>query len=134
MSSGHSPEERGPAAGALRTGQRIVTILVGMVETRLRLAVIELEEEKNRLIHLLLVAGITLLLIAFGLMTLLVLIFLAVDPAYRLTALAITSAALLGLAAIGIAWIVITARRSTLFGATRRQLEIDRHLLEEKRK
>ena len=36
---------QGPARGVLSTAQRIVTIIVGMVETRLRLAVVELEEE-----------------------------------------------------------------------------------------
>lgn len=127
-------EEKGPATGALRIGQRIVTILVGMAETRLRLAVVELEEEKNHLIQLLMMAGITLLFTAFGLMTLLVLIFLAVDPAYRLTALAITAAVLLGLALLFVILTLRKARRSTLLGSTRRQLEIDRELLEDKRK
>ncbi|MBW7982732.1 phage holin family protein [Enterobacillus tribolii] len=129
-----SPEERGPAIGALRIGQRIMTLLVSMAETRLRLAVVELEEEKNHLIQLLMMAGITLLFTAFGLMTLLILIFLAVDPAYRLTALAITAAILLGLALIGVIWTLSKARRSTLLGASRRQLAIDRELLEDKRK
>lgn len=125
---------QGPARGVLSTAQRIVTIIVGMVETRLRLAVVELEEEKANVIQLLMMAGITLLFTAFGLMTLLVLLFWAIDPAYRLMALGITSAVLLGLALIGAIWTITKARRSTLLGATRRQLEIDRELLEEDRK
>lgn len=125
---------QGPARGALSTAQRIVTIIVGMVETRLRLAVVELEEERANVIQLLMMAGITLLFTAFGLMTLLVLLFWAIDPAYRLMALGITTAVLLGLALIGAIWTITKARRSTLLGATRRQLEIDRELLEEDRK
>lgn len=125
---------QGPARGVLRTAQRIVTIIVGMVETRLRLAVVELEEEKANVIQLLMMAGITLLFTAFGLMTLLVLLFWAIDPAYRLMALGITTAVLLGLALIGAIWTITKARRSTLLGATRHQLEIDRELLEEDRK
>lgn len=125
---------QGPARWALSTAQRIVTIIVGMVETRLRLAVVELEEEKANVIQLLMMAGITLLFTAFGLMTLLVLLFWAIDPAYRLMALGITTAVLLGLALIGAIWTITKARRSTLLGATRRQLEIDRELLEEDRK
>ncbi|ANC39533.1 MAG: phage holin family protein [Hafnia sp.] len=125
---------QGPARGVLSTAQRIVTIIVGMVETRLRLAVVELEEEKANVIQLLMMAGITLLFTAFGLMTLLVLLFWAIDPAYRLMALGITTAVLLGLALIGAIWTITKARRSTLLGATRRQLEIDRELLEEDRK
>ena len=125
---------QGPARGALSTAQRIVTIIVGMVETRLRLAVVELEEEKANVIQLLMMAGVTLLFTAFGLMTLLVLLFLAIDPVHRLMALGITTAVLLGLALIGAIWTITKARRSTLLGATRRQLEIDRELLEEDRK
>lgn len=125
---------QGPARGVLSTAQRIVTIIVGMVETRLRLAVVELEEEKANVIQLLMMAGITLLFTAFGLMTLLVLLFWAIDPAYRMMALGITTAVLLGLALIGAIWTITKARRSTLLGATRHQLEIDRELLEEDRK
>lgn len=125
---------QGPARGVLSTAQRIVTIIVGIVETRLRLAVVELEEEKANVIQLLMMAGVTLLFTAFGLMTLLVLLFLAIDPVHRLMALGITTAVLLGLALIGAIWTITKARRSTLLGATRRQLEIDRELLEEDRK
>ena len=129
-----STTSQGPARGVLSTAQRIVTIIVGMVETRLRLAVVELEEEKANVIQLLMMAGVTLLFTAFGLMTLLVLLFLAIDPVHRLMALGITTAVLLGLALIGAIWTITKARRSTLLGATRRQLEIDRELLEEDRK
>ncbi|MCB5624635.1 phage holin family protein, partial [Bifidobacterium animalis] len=55
-------------------------MMVEMVETRLRLAVVELEEEKANLFQLLLMLGLTMLFAAFGLMSLMVLIILAVDP------------------------------------------------------
>ena len=132
--SADNTTSQGPARGVLSTAQRIFTIIVGMVETRLRLAVVELEEEKANVIQLLMMAGVTLLFTAFGLMTLLVLLFLAIDPVHRLMALGITTAVLLGLALIGAIWTITKARRSTLLGATRRQLEIDRELLEEDRK
>ncbi|KRR53980.1 inner membrane protein [Escherichia coli] len=38
---------QGPGKSVLGIGQRIVSIMVEMVETRLRLAVVELEEEKS---------------------------------------------------------------------------------------
>jgi uncharacterized membrane protein YqjE len=85
--SADNTTSQGPARGVLSTAQRIVTIIVGMVETRLRLAVVELEEEKANVIQLLMMAGVTLLFTAFGLMTLLVLLFLAIDPVHRLMAL-----------------------------------------------
>lgn len=130
MSEKPQTRAQGPAKGVLDIGQRILTILVNMVETRLRLAVIELEEEKANLVQLLLMAGITLLFTAFGLMSLLLLIFWAVDPAYRLIALGTTTAVLLSLALVGIIWTLSKARRSTLLNATRKQLELDRSTLE----
>lgn len=123
---------QGPGKGVLDIAQRIVTIMVGMVETRVRLAVVELEEEKTNLIQLLMMAGLTLLFTAFGLMSLLILIFWAIDPAYRLMALGTTTAVLLFLAVVGIVWTLSKARRSTLLGATRQQLALDRAELEEK--
>ncbi|CNI01893.1 inner membrane protein YqjE [Yersinia aldovae] len=124
------PKVQGPGKGVLDTVHRIATIVVGMVETRVRLAVIELEEEKATLIQLLIMAGITLLFTAFGLMSLLVLVIWAIDPAYRLMALATTTAVLLSLALTGVIWTLTKARRSTLLGSTRKQLETDRELLE----
>ncbi|HHA0034439.1 TPA: phage holin family protein [Yersinia enterocolitica] len=127
------PQTQGPGKGVLDTVHRIATIVVGMVETRVRLAAIELEEEKATLIQLLMMAGITLLFTAFGLMSLLVLVIWAIDPAYRLVALGSTTAVLLALAIIGVIWTLTKARRSTLLGSTRKQLETDRELLEKDR-
>lgn len=122
---------QGPGKGVFNIAQRIITILVGMVETRIRLAVVELEEEKTHLIQLLLMAGVTLLFTAFGLVSLLILLFWAIDPAYRLVALSVATAVLLLLALIGFICTLAKARRSTLLNSTRKQLEIDRSLLEE---
>ena len=124
------PRTQGPAKGVVDTVHRIATIVVGIVETRVRLAVIELEEEKATLVQLLMMAGITLLLTAFGLMSLLVLVIWAIDPAYRLVALGTTTAVLLILALIGVIWTLTKVRHSTLLGSTRKQLETDRELLE----
>lgn len=124
---------QGPAKGVLDVAQRIITILVGMVETRVRLAVVELEEEKANLIQLLIMAGMTLLFTAFGLMSLLILIFWAIDPIYRLMALGATTGVLLFLAVFGAIWTLVKVRRSTLLGATRKQLEIDRSELEDEK-
>ena len=128
-----SQHAQGPGKSVLGIGQRVLTIFVEIVETRLRLAVVELEEEKATLVQLLMMAGITLLLTAFGLMSLLVLVIWAIDPAYRLMALGTTTAVLLALAIIGVIWTITKARSSTLLGSTRKQLETDRELLEKER-
>ncbi|MEK2483886.1 phage holin family protein [Providencia stuartii] len=118
-------ERQGPGKGVLNTLQRIVGIAVQMVETRIQLIAVELEEEKTTLIQLILMAGITLLFTAFGLMCLIGLIFWSVDPIYRYQALAITTGVLILLAIIGAIWTLKKARQSTLLGATREQLKED---------
>ncbi|MFU0922514.1 phage holin family protein [Kluyvera sichuanensis] len=126
--SQHAP---GPGKNILGIGQRIITLVVQMVETRLRLAVVELEEEKANLIQILLMAGLTLLFTAFGLMSLLVLIMWAVDPQYRLIVMVATTATLLLLAIVVGIWTLRKARRSTLLRHTRHELANDRALLED---
>lgn len=126
-----SRQTQGPGKSVLGIGQRLVTIIVGMVETRVRLAVVELEEEKAHLVQLLLMLGLTMLFAAFGLMSLMVLVFLVVDPQYRLDAIIATTVILLGLALIGGIWTLRKSRQSTLLRHTRRELENDRELLED---
>ena len=75
----HSPNE-GPGKGLINVGQRMVTTLVSIVETRVRLAIVELEEEKANLIQMLLMVGLTMLFTAFGLMSLMILVIVAVEP------------------------------------------------------
>ncbi|EML1935689.1 phage holin family protein [Providencia sp. 21OH12SH02B-Prov] len=118
-------ERQGPGKGVLNTLQRIAGIAVQMVETRIQLIAVELEEEKATLIQLILMAGITLLFTAFGLMCLIGLIFWSVDPIYRYQALAITTGVLILLAITGAIWTLKKARQSTLLGATREQLKED---------
>lgn len=127
-------QRQGPASGAIASAQRIISILVSMVETRVRLAVIELEEEKTNLIQLLIMVGLTLLFATFGLMTLIASIVLGIEPQYRLFALGCITATLLGLALIIGIWVLVKVRQSTLLKATRKELETDRALLEDKLK
>ena len=59
--------QQGPAQGVLSAGRRVLNGVLAMVETRLQLLSLELEEEKAHLLQLLLLLGLTLLLTAFGL-------------------------------------------------------------------
>ena len=110
---------QGPGKSVLGIGQRIVSIMVEMVETRLRLAVVEKKKEKANLFQLLLMLGLT------------VLISWAVDPQYRLNAMIATTVVLLLLALIGGIWTLRKSRKSTLLRHTRHELANDRQLLEE---
>ena len=93
---------QGPAKNVLGIGQRILTTLVGIAETRVRLAVVELEEEKANLFQMLLMLGLTMLFAAFGLMSLMVLIIWAIDPQYRLNAMIATTVVLVGGGLVGV--------------------------------
>ncbi len=126
-----SQQSHGPGKGIIDAGQRVLTTLAGMVETRVRLAVVELEEEKANLIQLLMMVGLTMLFTAFGLMSLMVLIIWAVDAQYRLMAIAITTAVLFLLALFCGLWTLRKSRQSTLLRATRKELETDHRLLED---
>lgn len=126
-----SQHNRGPAKGVIDIGQRIVTTMVGIVETRVRLAVVELETEKANLVQMILMIGLTMLFTAFGLMCLMVLIIWAVDAQYRLMAMAITTGVLFLLALICGLSVLAKSRRSTLLSATRKELANDRKLLED---
>ncbi|KFF67087.1 membrane protein [Pectobacterium brasiliense] len=126
--------QQGPASGVMASAQRIISIIVSMVESRVRLAVIELEEEKANLIQLLIMVGLTLLFAAFGIMSLIALIIWGIDPQYRLFALGGITTTLLGLALIGGIWTLVKVRRSTLLKATRKELATDRSLLEDEPK
>lgn len=121
----------GPGKSVLGTGQRLLTTIVGMVETRIRLAVVELEEEKANLIQLLLMLGLTILFLAFGLMSLMVLAIWVVDAQYRLHVMIGTTVALLLCALICGLWTLKKSRESTLLSHTRNELANDRTILEE---
>ena len=118
---------QGPAKNVLGIGQRILTTLVGIAETRVRLAVVELEEEKANLFQMLLMLGLTMLFAAFGLMSLMVLIIWAIDP----NAMIATTVVLLVAALIGGIWTLHKARTSTFLRHTRQELANDRALLED---
>ena len=122
---------QGPGQRVFSIGQRIVTLLAEMVETRLRLVVVELEEEKANLFQMLLMLGLTMLFAAFGLMSLMVLIIWAIDPQYRLNAMIATTVVLLVAALIGGIWTLHKARTSTFLRHTRQELANDRALLED---
>ncbi|OSM95782.1 MULTISPECIES: phage holin family protein [Lonsdalea] len=127
-------ERQGPAIACVATVKRIITLLAGMVETRVKLAVVELEQEKSHLIQLLLLVGLTLIFTTFGLMCLIALVIWSLEPEYRLLGLCWITGILLGLAVIGGLWALLRARRTTLLKETRKELANDRALLEEKLK
>lgn len=128
---GKSQPHEGPGKGIITTGQRILTTLIRIVETRLRLAVVELADEKAKLVQLLLMAGLTMLFTAFGLMSLMILIIWAIDPQYRFMAITITTGTLLFLAVVFSLLCLRKSRTFTLLQHTREELKMDRKRLKD---
>ncbi|WP_416777190.1 phage holin family protein [Xenorhabdus budapestensis] len=125
-----SSHSQGSRKGIVNTLQRVVTLVVGMVETRIQLAAVELEEGAATLVQFLLMVGFTLLFATLGIICLLILVFLTVDPAYQATVIAIAAGTLLLLAVLGTIWTIRKSRQLTFLNATREQLRIDRKMLE----
>ncbi|ATJ83296.1 phage holin family protein [Halomonas beimenensis] len=124
---------QGPAQRLFGAGKRLLSSLLATGETRLRLAVLELEEERARLIALLMLAGISLILLLLGLGVLTALVIVAFWESHRLTAIG-ASAAVLLLGGLGLAgWVMHLARRRTLLVDTLKHLALDRELAERDR-
>ncbi|MBD1226781.1 phage holin family protein [Xenorhabdus griffiniae] len=126
-----SPHPKGPGKGLFDTVRRVAAIAVHIIETRIQLVAVELEEGAATLVQLLLLVGLTLLFAGFGLMCLLALIFWAIDPAHRIIAIAVTAGILLLLAVFSAIWTIKKARKLTFLNATRTQLHVDRKMLED---
>ncbi|HFZ1002450.1 TPA: phage holin family protein [Klebsiella aerogenes] len=104
---------------------RVFTALTGTLHTRLELVAVELEEEKSRIFGLLIMAGLTLMFTAFGVISLLVFILLSFPPEHRLMLLGSGSAVFLILA---LAFFIFVRQRiagSRMLSETRRQLGKD---------
>ncbi|MEC4767820.1 phage holin family protein [Halomonas sp. CUBES01] len=122
----------GPTQRVFSAAKRLLNSLIANGETRLRLAVVELEEERSRLLVLMLLAGASLLLLLLGVATLVVMVVVLFWDTYRLTAIAV-SALVLILASITLGIIALRqAKRHTLLKETLNQLAADRALLEAK--
>lgn len=123
-------EHQGPAERLFIATKRLLASLARTGETRLRLAVLELEEERARLVGLLLLAGISMVLLLLGLAAALLLIIVLFWDTHRLLAIGVAAFILLA-GGLGVAWWVLRlARRPTLLRSTLQHLAMDRELLE----
>ncbi|MXP67696.1 phage holin family protein [Pantoea sp. Aalb] len=111
--------------------QQVITTLVNIVDTRLKLAIVELEKEKNNLIQIFILIGLTILFTAFGLMSLILLLIWSLNIKYRLIAITIITFVLFILAVFFGICVLIKSRNSRLLRHTRQELDNDRKLLEE---
>ncbi len=123
-------DRQGPAERLFIATKRLITSLVRTGETRLRLAVVELEEERARLVSILLLAGISLVLILLGLAAVTLLVVVIFWDTHRLLAIGIAAGVLL-VSGIGLGlWVRRLASRPTLLKSTLKHLATDREILE----
>ncbi|MCH4565164.1 phage holin family protein [Halomonas sp. EGI 63088] len=126
-------ESQGPAQRLFTAGKRLLGSLLATGETRLRLAVLELEEERARLVTLLLLAGLSLLLLLLGLAVLTLLVVVMFWDSHRLVAIGLSALILLGSGVALALWVRRLARRRTLLASTLKHLATDRELVERSR-
>ncbi|EFQ6940047.1 hypothetical protein HZ420_005071 [Salmonella enterica] len=119
----------GPSRGLADNIRRIFSALTGTLHTRLELVALELEEEKYRIIHLLIVVGLTLVFTAFGIMSLLVFILLLASPEHRLMVLGVASAVFIVLALASSIFVRKIISHSRILPETRKQLGKDLSIL-----
>ncbi|WP_416137359.1 phage holin family protein [Halomonas sp. HK25] len=124
------PESQGPAQRLFTAARRLLGSLLATGETRLRLAVVELEEERVRLVGLLLIVGLSLILLLLGIGVLTTLVIVAFWDSYRLTAIAVSAGLLLGGGLLLAVRAVQLAKRRTLLVSTLKHLATDRELVE----
>ncbi|SEK90834.1 phage holin family protein [Halomonas daqiaonensis] len=128
MSTSHGPAQR-----LFVAGKRLLGSLLAIGETRLRLAVLELEEERARLMGMLLLAGLSLILLLLGLGVLTTLVIVAFWETHRLTAIGVSALVLLGSGGLLSLRVLQLARRRTLLTGTLSHLASDRELVETSR-
>ncbi|HDZ45804.1 hypothetical protein LCGC14_0191240 [marine sediment metagenome] len=121
----------GPTQRVFSAVKRLLKSLIANSETRLRLAVFELEEERARLVTLMLLAGASLLLLLLGIATLTALVVVLFWDTYRLTAIGISAGVLIGASFLLAVMAIRQSKRHSLLKETLKQLSADRALLEE---
>lgn len=120
-----SRRQQGPAASALGAVRDLAGTLIRMGGTRLRLAVVEIQEERSRVFSMVMTAFIALLLAAFGIGMLLMLVIVFFWDTYRVEAIAISAGVLLlGAIVLGLRARAL-ARKPTLLRSTLQRLTED---------
>lgn len=116
----------GPAASVFTASRRLLGTLLSAGETRLRLAVVELQEERDRFFSLLISAFLSLMLGLFGIGMLILWVVVYFWDTHRLLAIGCAAAVLLVLAIALALRVKIVASRPTLLRSTLARLSEDR--------
>lgn len=119
----------GPTQNVISTAKKAIRTLVSICQTRLELAIVELEEEKANIVKLFVLSSLCLLFTLFAILSGLVLLFWSIGPEMRFIAFAWTTAALFLLAVVSGVWVLLKIRSASLLHNTREQLKNDLQIL-----
>jgi len=121
--------KNGPTQNVISTAKRAIRTLVSICQTRLELAIVELEEEKANIVKLFVLCSLCLLFTLFAILSGLVLLFWSISPDMRLVVFAWTTGVLFFLAVVSGIWILLKIRSASLLQNTRQQLKNDLQIL-----
>ena len=120
--------------GLLDSLAKLGASLVAIVHTRLQLLVTELEEDRQHLFELIILALVTLFCLGVGVILATVLLVLAYWDSHPLLVLGILTCAYLGAGALALAWALRKIRRRPrLLAQSLAELAKDRQLLSPRR-
>lgn len=119
----------GPSHSVVNSAIKAVRTLVAICQTRLELAITELEEEKANVLNVFILSGLCLLFTLFSILSALVLLFWAVSPDLRFLAFSWMTGMLFILAITTGCWALFKVRRTSLLQDTRHQLKEDLKIL-----
>lgn len=130
-------EEKPKPAAALPGGlvqslRKLAATLIAVVQTRLELLVTEIEEERLRVLHLLLWGCVALFFLAFGVLMLTFAVVVLFWDTHRLLVAVLLGAFYLAIGAIFVVVARRAARRSRLFATSLAELAKDRERLTSK--
>ncbi|HFZ0536162.1 phage holin family protein [Klebsiella aerogenes] len=114
-----------PSAKLSDITTRLLTKIYKATSTRLDLLSIEINQEKNRILSLILMIGLALIFTTFGIMGLLLYTLLFIEPLHQQTVLLYFTGVLFILAIVFCIIIRISASRATLLSETREQIKND---------
>ncbi|PPI88507.1 hypothetical protein CRV09_02305 [Candidatus Pantoea edessiphila] len=122
--------KKGPSKTIIDIIQNMIAKIIIIIETRLRLAILEIEEEKTKIIQILLMIGLTVLFITAGFFCLLMVIIFSVSPQFRVLTMLVISFILFLISFLFIFLIFKKSQDSTLLKYTLKELKTDCNILE----
>lgn len=120
-----------PGKKIINIGKRIISTLISILETRVQLLRIELENEITKLITLLILINLIMIFASFSFLSLIMLVTLMVNIKYCIFIIAIITSLLLFITLLLGYYMIKKIGQSKLLSFTSKELKKDRELLKD---